>query len=359
MNSNKPTMSNVYIFRIGQLGDTLMAIPVISKIREIHRDNNLILITNRTNKDFIVTAWDVLKHANYFRDVLFYDLSDIKNLMKMVYRLRKFKKNILYYLSSERTKKQAMRDYIFFKILCGIDKVIGIKDSIGKPVKRDEYGNLIRVDRESDRLFKLIFKNHDLNYENKLQFPLLHPSKEVYKKVESLLEKIPENSILISVGHGSKMPAKRWFTERFKELCNRLLNYDHRIYLLFLGGKEDFESSEFLRKGFESRVINLAGKTNIIESAALLEKCVLFVGNDTGTMHLAASTGIPCVCIFSARENPGKWEPMGDNHTVLRKDVDCAGCFLEECIENKMKCLDMISVDEVFGSALIILERFC
>jgi len=345
-------MGNVYIFRIGELGDTLMALPAISEIKELHKNQDLILITNKSSR---ITAWDVLKHTEYFKGVLFYELSDIKNILSIARIIRSGKKNILYYLPPERTKKQAIRDYIFLKILCGIDKVIGIKESVDKKIKRNKKGDLIYLDRESIRLLKLAFKNH--NYDNKLKFPLLHPSIEVYKKVATLLREIPKDGILISVGHGSKMPAKKWPIERFMELCNRLLNYDDKIYILLLGGKENFESGELLRYCSEKRILNFAGKTNIIESAAIVEKCFLFIGNDTGTMHLAASMGIPCVGIFSARENPGKWDPYGTNNVILRKDVDCAGCFLEECLANEMKCIKMITVDEVFETIIGFLNK--
>jgi ADP-heptose:LPS heptosyltransferase len=89
----------------------------------------------------------------------------------------------------------------------------------------------------------------------------------------------------------------------------------------------------------------------------MLERCALYVGNDTGTMHLAASVGTPCVAIFSARDNPGKWEPTGPGHIVLRHEVPCAGCMLETCVDNDLECLKAISVDEVLAAIGGRLER--
>jgi heptosyltransferase-3 len=351
-------MGNVYLFRIGQLGDTLMAIPAISEIRKRHKNEDLILITNKPRKDYYITAWDVLKHTEDFKDALFYDVTNIKSLLKIIFRIRKSKRSILYYIPPVRTKWQAGRDYIFYKLLCGTTTIVGLKQSINKEIKRDRFGNLIQVEKESDRLFKAVIENFHPGYSLKLNFPLLHPAKDVYEWARKLLNtEIPQNSLLLSIGHGAKMPANKWPIERYKELCIRLLNYDKRIHVMLLGGKEAFESGEFLRKGSEKRILNLAGKTDIIESAALLEKSFLFVGNDTGTIHLAASMGIPCVGIFSARNNPGKWEPYGEQNIILRKDVECEGCFLEECLENEMKCIKMITVDEVFGTIIGLLSK--
>ncbi|MDO8679542.1 MAG: glycosyltransferase family 9 protein [Acidobacteriota bacterium] len=52
-------------------------------------------------------------------------------------------------------------------------------------------------------------------------------------------------------------------------------------------------------------------------SASILSECATFIGNDSGPTHLAALVGIPCVAIFSARNAPGQWEPLGQNHIVL------------------------------------------
>jgi heptosyltransferase-2 len=64
-------------------------------------------------------------------------------------------------------------------------------------------------------------------------------------------------------------------------------------------------------------------------------------------MHLAAMVRIPCVAIFCARDYPGKWEPYGEKHRIIRKDVECAGCMLEVCSYNN-RCLQLISVDDIF-----------
>jgi len=334
-----------------------MAIPAISKIREIHKDKEFILITNRSAKVNHVTAWDVLKHTGYFKDVIYYNTSDIKGLLKLALQLRNFSKNILYYLTPVRSRVQAIRDYIFFKFICSIDKIFCVEDSIQKYIVRDKDGNLIKVENEFERLLKIIYKVHKLDYKkNNIQFPLLFPPKEAYEKISNLLkDSFTEDKIFIAIGHGSKIPATKWDLNRFKKLCNLLLNFDERISLVIFGGENDFKSGEYLREGFEKRSINLCGKTNIIESAAAISKCVLFVGNDSGPLHLAASMGIPCVGIYSARDNPGRWEPYGNNHIVLRENVECEGCFLEECIVNKMKCLYMITAEEVF---LAVVHKF-
>jgi ADP-heptose:LPS heptosyltransferase len=150
---------------------------------------------------------------------------------------------------------------------------------------------------------------------------------------------------LLAVGAGSKMPAKRWPRERFRELGRRLLAADPALHLLVVGGKEDAALGAALCAEWGVRSHNLAGRLSIHGSAAVLQRCRAYVGNDAGAMHLAGMAGIPCAALFSARDYPGQWEPCGAGHVILRHETECAGCMHTVCPYDN-KCLGLISVDE-------------
>ena len=114
------------------------------------------------------------------------------------------------------------------------------------------------------------------------------------------------------------------------------------------GGAEDREKGDRLIARCKNGV-NAAGSLSVRESAALLQDCTLYLGNDTGTMHLAAAVGTPCVAIFAAIDWVGKWTPFGDNNRVFRKSVECEGCHTPTCFNNH-KCLDLVTVDEVYAA---------
>jgi ADP-heptose:LPS heptosyltransferase len=95
-------------------------------------------------------------------------------------------------------------------------------------------------------------------------------------------------------------------------------------------------------------VVNLCGKLTPRQSAAALARVEIFLGHDSGPMHLAAAVGTPCVAVFAARNLPRQWFPVGSQHRVVYHRVECAGCGLETCIEQGKKCLVSIGVEEVF-----------
>jgi heptosyltransferase-3 len=161
---------------------------------------------------------------------------------------------------------------------------------------------------------------------------------------------VPKDSVIGGVAPGSKMPAKRWPLERFIEVGRFVLDTFRDGRIVAFGGAEDRAQGEAIRQALGDRVINLAGELTLLESAEALRRCSVYVGNDTGTMHLAAASGTPCVVIFSARDHPGRWDPFGKHHVLLRTDPPCAGCLLETCTEQGMKCLKDISVSAVMDA---------
>ena len=88
------------------------------------------------------------------------------------------------------------------------------------------------------------------------------------------------------------------------------------------------------------RGYNAAGALGIRSGLAAMKQCRFFIGNDTGTMHMAAAVGLPCVAVFSARGTvPGLWYPLGQGHQVFRTTIDCEGCGLVECLERGNECI--------------------
>ena len=172
------------------------------------------------------------------------------------------------------------------------------------------------------------------------------------KKANLLLSSLSNSPCIFAIGPGSKMPSKKWPIENYSKIIDKILGFDKNFSVIIIGGKEDSVEGDLITKSIGSkRLISLAGKTTIGESAAVLSKTEMYIGNDTGTMHLASAMDIKCLGIFASRANPGRWEPFGENNKILRKELDCSGCNLEIC-NNDNQCLKDITVQEVFNAFL-------
>lgn len=168
------------------------------------------------------------------------------------------------------------------------------------------------------------------------------------------------DGVVVGMAPGASYgPAKRWMADRFREVAQRLTEaYGARLVLL--GGNGDREiCSEVLNSPCTKDFgvgINLAGEIDLRTSIALLSRCSLFITNDSGPMHLAASLGVPTVAVFGSTD-PKLTGPLGDRVRVVKKDIACSPCLERECKYGHYECMKMISVDDVYSAAAHLLEE--
>jgi lipopolysaccharide heptosyltransferase II len=160
----------------------------------------------------------------------------------------------------------------------------------------------------------------------------------------SLSGRIPRLGVVPGAEYG---PAKRWLPERFAEVMRRI-HEDMQAEWRMFGVAKDREVADTIVTQAGVPCIDRVGKTTLQELISELRQCDLLLTNDTGTMHLAASLGVPVVAIFGSTE-PELTGPLGSGHIVLRKKVECAPCFLRECPID-FRCMKRIDVSEVVAA---------
>ena len=148
--------------------------------------------------------------------------------------------------------------------------------------------------------------------------------------------------------------AKCWPADRYAELAGRLIAEFAADVILFGAASEKEVAARVA--GLEPCVINLAGKTAIGDLPAFLARCGLFIGNDSGAMHLAAAVGLPVVAVFGPTD-PGGTAPLATMVTVVQRQVACSPCFLRHCpIDHR--CMTSVSVTEVLNAARPALQAY-
>jgi ADP-heptose:LPS heptosyltransferase len=149
------------------------------------------------------------------------------------------------------------------------------------------------------------------------------------------------------------VPSKIWPQENYRAVGRRLID-EFGLTPVVFGGPEDRATGEALIGSWKKGCC-AAGALGVREAAAAMKDALFYLGNDTGTMHLAAAVGTPCVAIFSAQDWPGRWHPYGAGHQVLRLSVACEGCKLEIC-NRKLECLRQISPETVFKCCAAVIR---
>ncbi len=142
--------------------------------------------------------------------------------------------------------------------------------------------------------------------------------------------------------------AKCWPAERYAAFADRLIAEADADVILF-GTAAERAVAERIAAGMRHRPIVLVGETSIGELPALFSLCNLFIGNDSGGMHVAAGVGLPVVGIFGPTD-PAGTAPLTPRFSLVRQPVSCSPCFLRRCPVDH-RCMRRIEVDAVFSAA--------
>ena len=159
-----------------------------------------------------------------------------------------------------------------------------------------------------------------------------------------------ENSWRVAIAPGASYgAAKCWPPERFAHVADRLIS-ESGADVIFFGTPEETEIAARIRSNMKSSAIFLVGKTSMRDVAALFAACSLFIGNDSGAMHVAAAAGLPAIGIFGPTD-PEATAPVTDQFTLIREGVSCSPCFLRRCPVDH-RCMERIAVDSIFAAAI-------
>jgi heptosyltransferase-2 len=154
---------------------------------------------------------------------------------------------------------------------------------------------------------------------------------------------IPQSQRAVAMAPGSRWPAKRWAQERFLELAESLSS--RGIHVVLVGDAHDATWSRPIARALGEHCTDTSGECSIIETAAWIERCRAFVGNDSGLMHLAEAVGVPVVGIFGPTVRPfGYFPALEASRAVERGDVSCRPCSrngARPCLRDRQVCLDI------------------
>jgi heptosyltransferase-2 len=160
---------------------------------------------------------------------------------------------------------------------------------------------------------------------------------------------VRSDSFRIAIGAGASYgSAKCWPPDRFAELANRLQAEAQPDVILF-GTAAEAAVSSAIAAGMSHPPIDLTGKTSINDLPALLSQCHLFIGNDSGAMHVAAAVGLPVVAVFGPTD-PFGTAPVTPRCSIVQEKPYCSPCFLRRCPTDH-RCMTRVTPETVEAAA--------
>lgn len=329
--------SPVIIYRLGSLGDTIVALPCFHRIERSFPGRERIALTNIPVASNAAPLDAILRPGGFISGSIEYPLGlrSPRRLLSLRKRLRAIGSDTLVYLPSERTGAPAWRDQLFFR-MCGF------KNFVGFPNARARTGPGGAVEPEAERLARSIVSLGSIDLSDRRNWDLRITHEEETRAGEALAEIAHAPFFAINMG-GKAGAAKDWGRQNWLALISRIRRDPAFIgwALVVVGAEADSERAQEVLAHWAGAGIDLCGRAGPRECAAVLRRAHLFVGHDSGPLHLAACMQTRTVGLFGNFNKPTKWHPYGPGHSVL----------------HEMRGIGAITVESVCEAVKTSLER--
>ncbi len=348
---------NILIRGVNWLGDAIMTLPALHRLREANPKSKLTLLTDEK----LSGLWECSRH---YDEILTFKKGESPYVVGK--RLKNYSYDTALILpNSFRSALECWHGGIPQRIgYAGNWRSFLLTDAIEPRTESIPMQKRVKIDIEYRLINKLEPQTFPANAHHIHQY--LHLVKQLGASSTPMAPKFlprqgatpyeasqqprPYLGIIPSAEYG---PAKCWPVENFIETANQLIN-KHQAHVLILGGPSDIKTADKITSKLPvDHTTNLTGKTSLSELVSVLSDCDVILCNDSGPMHVASATGTPVVVPFGSTSpdltGPGEPNDANSPHQLLRTDAGCSPCFLRKCPID-FRCLKSITPDEVVSA---------
>ncbi len=313
------------------IGDTIWGTPAIRALKESFPGINLSVLTSINGEEIL--------NKNPFIDKILVFRKGTLNILSLLKELRNnhFDTAIVFHATD--------RIIWLMAYLTGAGKIVGSK----RHSKGMDFviTHPVNIPHNTHAIYARHLLIKESGVESDSKKIELFVTDDERKRIDVFLKKIGinQNSFIIGFQPGAAKVYKRWPEENFVKLGKMLSEIKNNIRIIITGDSNEKELAE----GISDKVngISFAGKLTLREIFAVIERCSLFITNDTGPMHIAVALGIPTIALFSAtgEENIEPYRSVS-TFTVISKPKPCKECVSKACVEPV--CMEQITPEEVF-----------
>ena len=346
----------ILVVKLSDIGDVLTAIPALRALRESFPAARLEALVPPNSAPVLaesplVDEVIVFDKFQYDRPIDAFKPSSLAALVRLALDLRRQRYDCLVILHHLTTRWGTLK-YAALALISGAKVRVGLDNGRGwfltHRARDGGFGARHEVEYWLDVVGTIGARTEDTSLEM-----AIGAEDEAFANDQCPL-------VAIHPGSGGYSLARRWSAEGFAHVADALVER-HGARIVLVGTPADGVSQ--VASLMRSEAVNLEGKTNLKQLAAILKRCDLFIGADSGVMHLAAAVGTPLVAIFGPSNHRawGPW-PRDGRHVILRADLPCSPCSYvgfsvgqrEGC--QAMTCMKAITPEMVLAAAERLLQ---
>ncbi len=339
---------NILIIRLSAIGDVINALPSLRLLRSQFPNSKITwLVEDR--------ASEILR-----------DHPDVNEVI--IYPRKKWQSGIL---KANRSFNIISESFSFYKKLRRnhYDLVIDFQGNLKSAVMNliTGSGNRLGFGRGYCKEFNYLSTHHhaypsgkkihrieknlslikELDIETSFLRPFLPVTKNDAEYISSFINKIADPSLPIIIIHPgtSKFGAfKQWPSQNYTLLADMILD-KHKANIIFTWGPGEFDTVKEIVESMKHNALPACETKSIKQLTELINRATLFIGGDTGPLHIASVMGIPVVGIYGPKD-PAIYGPYDGTAIVIKKDVPCSPCRKRTC--GDPICMSSILPEDVF-----------
>lgn len=290
-------MRRILFISLSNIGDAIMTTPVLERLHQLYPDASIDLICDKRSKI-------LFQHCPYRGEIIIKDKrADKLTLARQLKGLRKTRYDLIVDLRTD-----------------GLAYLLRARQRLTK------WGRKAYGPHAVEELISII---HRINPDKVIPPTTTWLDDTSLAQAEQLTDSLP-GSCWLAMGPGANWPPKTWASDKFAEVANALKDAVDAV--IILGGPKDLQECEATQALLNMPFIELAGKTDLLGAAAVIKKCSLFIGNDSGLGHLASAVGTPSITVFG----PGRpqryhpWSPV--NRYLCGNDQSFTGLATDDVV---------------------------
>lgn len=334
----------ILIIHTAFIGDIVLSTPLIKRIKEVYPESKITYVTTPVGASILRNNEDITEIIEYDKRGAH---SGFKGLIALGRRLRYENFNLV--LTPHRYLRSSILSW-----LTRSPKRIGYDTASGAILFTDK----VKYDKEKHEVEKLLSFMGEIPKNSREDYPIeLYPSKKDTEIINRIWEENGlENEDVVAIAPGSKWFTKKWPLEYFNKVIDLLIENNKKV--IVIGGKDEMFLNVHTSKG----VIDLRGKTTLLELAEVLRRVRVVLTNDSSPIHIASAfKNTRIIALFGPTVKEFGFFPWSENSEVLEiEGLPCRPCGIHggnKCPKGHFKCMLEIKPEKVFDKILQALKR--
>ena len=345
------TYKNILVNMLVNLGDVILTTSALDLIKKNYPDVKITALVKPAVKDAVIDN-------PVIDDVIIFDykskVGTFKQTREMISEIRRRKFDLS--ISFDRKLRPALLTF-----MSGIPKRVGPSKVFDENKSRVTifYTDVIEITHDLNQTLQaetyqeIVRKFFKIDGHGTPQFPKIFSI-----KANELLNNFAPNKLKIALCVKGTFPLKTWAKEYFAEVVDALsIKYDAEFFIV--GAPDDKDYADEVIADMKVDVKNFCGETSLTDLAEIFRKTDLFITVDTGSSHIAATTGVKMITIFGCTP-VNRWRPINPNAISLTSNEPCCPCQVkpENCPSYPSpNCLYNVKPADVIKAAIELLDE--